>query len=540
MKKITVLLIHDTAHKDDEGDPRFRRASNQKRGDPPSLPDAWLPYFELKWIRTPYEGRWVLDAVDALAENPQSLGGAGFPPEIILFDYSMMRFDSSVRQNGDLTDPVPALAAKLAALRIDHPIAPTPSELVKVAPLPQSLDKGGSDRIGCYIGGTFTRSFSYHPCVGMPCTIFTSSDNAGKDVLFFEWFSGTNYTDAFDEQLRGAVMDDLLKVATKLLRERISALLASGALSISFKSFHKLIDGSPEIAWEEEHLRFYSVYGKRDLPLRALFADCWPIGSPITSNIRKEVKSCLSGWMEALFKTREGYNIYIQALELQDRYQRIQESEEHSLREKLMSLLLCHCGASGLSGDEVTEFQKLAKRFGLEIELAKWPKRLDEMKGPSFTIQEGVVPHMGNAATEHRVVRLAILLMCVWVAFDLSSEEKATTYRDIADEKPIKTGIAHYYDYLDPLPEEPFLETVPSFKDRHQRVNSKLKSLKHEERNIGLNVNRLLGGTSREANENIFLPPTQHEIQLMVLFAQDIGWQKSDWAPWFLKLTKQA
>src|SRR5262245_14568575 len=256
MDKIRILLL------DDKPDFAWDLLSGR-----PVLPTALQRHFELIWLQNAVEGKWVLDAFDAIeARKPQGLTACKLPPEILIFDYALTHGGREARPLGDPTNPIPGIQAVIRR----HGLSNAREAIEEIEPPPDTGVGQGNDRTGCYVGGELARAFSSHPCGAVPTT--ARVDTVGSDAAFYEWLNREYLLDMFRHKSRTAPKWlPLLSRGVNCFRERAIRLAGTGLARIDVEEIRRLSEDPNALRGKTVTLR--SKFGTRRLPVDGVFLD---------------------------------------------------------------------------------------------------------------------------------------------------------------------------------------------------------------------------------------------------------------------------
>lgn len=363
----------------------------------PRLSGEWTEDFELEWIQNSIEGRFLLDAIPLVAERARErLLDIGLPPEMLIFDFALTHGQPIVRTAGDPTD----VASRLRTL-----LPQISSDLVELeAPPPQTGTELGKDRTGCYLGVELARAFSLHPCGAVPTTAHVNIANT--DAAFYAWLNARYFSiPADDDDDRGGAIslfrianretptwEVLIPLAAKQLRNRMLAMAGQCLLRMDLTKLQQLVE-SPSPTGD---LTIHSHYGRRELSIKGLFADCAQ-----TDNFQDEARKWASKSLCALF-AGHGEADFVCAMELADTFFRVWNSEIATKREQLTLLAT----QSKRSAMEDAMLDELCERFGVSPQAVRAnPKGVKVTKDYS--------PTVAQVAENDVVARWTVLMLIV-------------------------------------------------------------------------------------------------------------------------------
>jgi hypothetical protein len=265
--KIRILLVDDN--------PEFTR---DELNDRLFLSRSLEPHFELIWIEEATEARWLLDAFEILSiRAPGKLLEAGFPPEMLIFDYALTHSPPRPRSASEDTYRIDRRIKHIQALARDARIM-LPFAGPRNVPVPPGTGAArGEDRTGCYIGGALARVFSAHPCGMVPTTAHV--DTADTDAAFYQWLNEHFFMDLFKHKFRTKpTWKILLPLAAESLQERIVQLAASGIIRVQLQTLQEMAAEAPDTA--KLAVVLHSRFGRRALPVEGLFIKYLYPGDP--------------------------------------------------------------------------------------------------------------------------------------------------------------------------------------------------------------------------------------------------------------------
>jgi hypothetical protein len=126
-----------------------------------------------------------------------------------------------------------------------------------------------NDQLGLFAGVEISKMFRAHPCVAVPAT-FNHSEASRMHAFskFYEWINDYDLKTMFSSEFRNdKKWDVVIPHAVKQLRQRIIALVQANKITLDLQELLKLVNGNTE----DGVFTFYSVYGRRQLPLEGLF-----------------------------------------------------------------------------------------------------------------------------------------------------------------------------------------------------------------------------------------------------------------------------
>lgn len=239
-------------------------------------------YFKLKWLQSPLDVREFFDLSSEIESRftAPKLGEIGFIPEIVCSDYALTdRMDTSYYDYEQDTVIFSALNPNYQLAEYFNNELKEKKELYrhsKEVILNYKTDaQPNNDNMGCYAGGITAFVFRNHPCSLVPVTFKTKDKVEGKEAGYFEWLLHNEFDEVFDWEDRGEEKSwyKIIKVATNNLRKRIMRHTQSGKILPVYNELLKLSVGEFENETGERVFTFYSIYGKRELPLDALFIE---------------------------------------------------------------------------------------------------------------------------------------------------------------------------------------------------------------------------------------------------------------------------
>jgi hypothetical protein len=271
-------------------------------GDGTSYPDFDIPggkesLLSIKLFQHPMEVREYLEMIFLLgrSKHAHTLGETcpdGLP-DIIVFDYKLSdNFGTSSpnallyhnpKQLQFLRDHSAAYALKRAfpdlfagrelfMEREDVLAGNYSSDLLKKE-LNASTDiQCIDDEFGLFCGISILREFREYISVALPAT-FTKSDKSAMTInsLFYEWLNGYDIKQAIEREDRNnKSWTNIIGFALPHLRRQVENQLRKGSISLSLEQLEKHADGVT-LGEQEKVLSMRSDYGKRDIPLDALF-----------------------------------------------------------------------------------------------------------------------------------------------------------------------------------------------------------------------------------------------------------------------------
>lgn len=308
MATIHILLIDDspTTLMEDEGKRHFYPSLEYGYNSPDGKRDIVVDSFSLGWLQSPRDVAEFRYFTDKLVQKNGlgSLTEVGFIPEIILFDYRLSeKLDKFIDEDIDaLKEIIPTykMASSLNEKahrfydwdteeeykKIEKSLtnSKTASKDAKIKlkknwrelqrPKEPALFTNLKDDMGCYSGGIIALQFKDHPCIGIPFTSKEGEMDVSDDALFFEWLLDKDFGGQFGSKYgRRPYWNVAIPQAVRLLRDRITNLVAMGKISLSLSQLINFVDKKLPLTKKDRVFTFESVYGTRHLPLDGLFID---------------------------------------------------------------------------------------------------------------------------------------------------------------------------------------------------------------------------------------------------------------------------
>ncbi|MBN2642794.1 MAG: hypothetical protein JXR78_14165 [Victivallales bacterium] len=536
-EKMNILLVDDRGHID-LGDGRF-----------PSMRGVLEKHFNIIWLSNAYEGRWLLDAVDELHSFAAlKLLDVGIPPEIMIFDYALSQSrDKSYDRKDDPTCIFAYLSNLMQQTSPDIPLRSKDYEII-----PDTGSEQGKDRMGCYIGVELSRLFSNYPCGAIPTTAHI--DVRGTDAAFYEWLNERYLNYAFAEKNNASPMwGPLVKSGVEQCRNRMVQLTRSGLLVPSLAQLQYLIENPINSLGEQEDgvfqgtIDFRSYYGKRAILISSLFfeklyesgkLESYSDGTAEVSveSFEKSAKEWAGLMLDALFKTKHGFNEYQEASDLADLYFTAFISDQHDDRYWLAENILL---SSNLQENE--SINDKLKAYSLNL------KRIKNIKNKTFQktfesvcvklnidsdtkdvlkfinqSQFYTLPPLYRAVKNKPVVIRWAILMLMVKTVHYNQQNGAGTILNLTE----------VCEMIDPLPEH-FLTFKRHYDKGPANIQNSLKNLGdglEGWHSWGLSINDVLESKFNLGNGNHGLFP--HELFFLRSYANDLGFYEGCWPGW--------
>lgn len=512
------------------------------------LPKKYRNYFQLYWLQTPAEASWLLDVYDDInVKSPEDLLELGLPPEILIFDYALSS-PKDLKLEGQSSNIIDKLKAYVDKNKINVSIIKEYEKSVPTTGVNQ-----GSDRMGCYIGGTFARAFSHYPCAAVPTTAHISTDNS--DAAFFEWLSRKYLKGVSKHKTRLAPKwEDLINYGLCLFRERVVELINSNLIRIPLRDLQLILQNPIEA--KESHISIYSRLGCKKIPLEGLFIDV----SEDISKYKEVAKKWAEEIQNGLFHLHS-YSDFSDARIISDNYYKASLSSMSSLRYELSDLL-----AKGSRNEkDKNRINELCKRFDIDSGAV--------VNNPhNVVVKNDVLGLWKNKTNKNdHVARWAALMLMIrteqfyrqWLPdFDavkscedegeISYEKLAYKYGEKEADRLIKStglmmleksnsyeilgarliSVEDVFNFLDPLPDnvltfhqkgKNFKKDTTTITNALKRLGAKLATKKNY--SLELNVNSVL---TEQAEGGLL----QGEGMLLRLYADEIEYDEKGWPVW--------
>lgn len=227
---------------------------------------------EVYWVSNPEQARVLLNSLERIfMAKHQALEMVPFPPEVFIFDYAQTQRDKShIRRPDDPSNPFPILKNALSQCYPGADFGIDETGGLYEGPPPPS--DPGSDRFGCFMGGTLARLFHGHPCASVPTTAHPRSPE--ESVAFFEWFNEQYFHGGFDQKERRTLnWRIIINSAMPVFRKNFVTLAKHGEIEVFPTSLTNLSQFATHPANEDLYLGFRSRFGTRRLSLVSVFCD---------------------------------------------------------------------------------------------------------------------------------------------------------------------------------------------------------------------------------------------------------------------------
>lgn len=374
-------------------------------------------YFELYWVQTAEEGRWLLNAFEIISSKcPHEALRLGLPPDILIFDYALTNPRGGERPLEQRSNIRARLSENLEqfGIKVGEPISGATAA-------PNTGELKGKDRIGCYLGGELARAFSAYPCGAVPTTAHISTERT--DAAFYEWLNEQYFDRLFSGKSRAnPKWDELIATGVRALRRRFVTLLQSGVVRTSIDDL-RLLAGQPQDI-VDRGLRVVSRYGVRILPITALFADSLIGSGRNLDEFAKAAEKFASDALSKIFANHD-LNQFTEARRLAERYLDAWDSEIAYERTKMSQLLFAKTQRPEA---ETGCLMELCNKFGVNLEVAMTDAR-------EATVQSSSAfqpyPPLYFAVKDPAVQRWAVLMLAVRLEqhFSTNHTEEAAAFR---------------------------------------------------------------------------------------------------------------
>ncbi len=471
------------------------------------LPKQYRPFFSILWIRTPEEARYILDVYTKICiQAPEHILKIGLPPEILIFDYTLSQTSNKYRRKDHQSSNI---INHLNDLIRELDITVLPLDPEDRAPLDKAQES--KDKLGCFIGITYARSFSDYPCAAIPTTAHPENVKKNSIEDFFEWLNSKYLYNAFESRTRTTPnWEELINIGVQTYREKIKEFILAKLIRIPINELQVLINDP--LTSKNSHFTIYCRLGHRRIPIAGLFID--KITSTNNdSDFIMAVKEWGNLWLEGLLKN-VSLNEYSLSRKLADTYFKGYSSANSIARYNLSELI----GTPDRDSEEEEEFLKYCDNFRISSR--------DVLLNPHNVIldKKFTLPYLIKSAENSSVARLSVLMLMVKAEMDPYNYAISVTVDEILK-------------MIDPLPEKilTFLQSGPNFKKDQSKIIaalSRLKKTTHDgtTSSIALSIDKVLKPDSKKRMDKSGLLP--EEAHLLRLYAHEIGFQENKWPYW--------
>jgi hypothetical protein len=519
-----------------------------------TLPAKYARYFNLYWIQKPEEARWLIDTYNEIyIKAPEHLINIGLPPEIVIFDYALTQAsDRCPKRDSQKSNIIKQTQDYIQSKGIKIEIFSYSGTAPSTGTLP------GSDRMGCYIGGMFARTFSDYPCGAIPTTAHVDTSNT--DAAFFEWLNEKYLDNAFFDKSRPKpTWEELINAGVNAVRKKIIKLSHANLIRIKLDELQLL--SSEPVKIKSLYLSIYSKLGCRKIPIEGLFID--------TSEDQNEYEKTAKEWsgkvLESLFQkhnpgdfydARTIANTYFDAFLLENSSLRYEladlvakSNRDYNDKDRLSEL----CDYFSINKNEsLTNPQNVKVQGGLGLwnktarndYVARWSVLMLIVKAEQFYRQYSPeFERVKQYEVDGEIDFKKLINSCVSNYGEEEAEKKAKEeanrlvkslgmykLENSANYELATARMASVDDVLtllDPIPEKllTHFNKGKDFKKDATTITNALKRLKSGDVDIGLNINSVL----TEQSEGGLI---QGEGNLLRLYANEIGYDEKGWSSW--------